>query len=180
MKYLASFCLAFAVLLLPVVASAQTPASSPSPIDHIFVSGSALAFNGPNGMTASSNFGAALQLTPGLSTGYNQITIPSLNRTYRLGVVNYTRPLSSLVGKALSSKFVFDLSQINATFQAGGGKVDQVAPNPVFSTVAETGGVFLSVPLANHVSATVVGVQYLHGGSNPSQVTLTTGLNFHF
>jgi hypothetical protein len=166
------------VLALPGLALAQAPSSSPA--DHIFVSGGVLAFNGPNGMTASSNLGAALQLTKGLSAGYNQVTIPSLNRTYRLGVLNYTRPLSSYLGKKLSSKFVFDVSQINVTLQAGGGKVAQVLPHPVFDVIAESAGAFISYPLANHVSAQVVGVQWLHGGKNPSHVVMSTGLNFHF
>lgn len=170
--------LAVAFLCSLVLASVTFAQSSPT--DHIFVTGSALAFNGPNGMTASSQFGAALQLTHRVSVGYEQVTIPGLNRAYRFGVANYTVGLNSLLGKSLSSRFVFDTSIINVTFQAGGGKVDQTAPRPVFSNVAETGGIFVSYPLASHVDYQVIGAQWLHGGSSPSNVALSTGLTFHF
>lgn len=178
------------VLVMAITIKGQTtpPTQSPTPVFSRFVvSANVSAVNGGS-TNAASNIGTALQLTQSFSAGYNQLTIQNTNTYFRMGVVNYTRPLSSLLGKKISDAFVFDPSQIQITFQGGLGKVTQNFTNPLPSTnhIAETVGVFVVYPLADHLNAQLFGYQLYHGGTmnlgvQYNQVqSISTGLILHF
>jgi hypothetical protein len=169
--------IAFVLFLgLAVASLAQTVAPAPAPepvVQHFVISVSASGYGGQKGTQAESIAGTALQLTPHVSVGYNQIFNPSdsTQPKYRLGVVNYTRELHDLLGAKLSSKFVFDTTRLIVTFQGGAGKVSYEGVN----RIAETGGAFLSFPLADHVSFQLVGYQVLHGQGTSTLTRSTTG-----
>ena len=174
--------LAVLVLFCSSAGFSQTPAPEPV-VQHFVISVSAANYNGQGGSQAESIAGTAVQLTKNLSVGYNQIFNPadSTQPKYKLGVANYTRELHDLLGAKLSSKFIFDTTRLLVTFQAGAGKVNYEGVN----RIAETGGAFLSVPLADHVSFQVLGYQVLHGQGTSAltrNVTgqLSSGLYFTF
>jgi hypothetical protein len=169
------------MLLLPSFASAQTPTPPPDPTNYITITGSALGFRDSytDSVAASSEMGAALQITKRVSFGYDQVTVPAANRVYRYGVINYTIPLDTLLGKKLASKFVFDASAFNVIFKAGGGKLAQTAPSINLDVITETAGMYVVHKLMGPVSL-MVGGQWLHGGKNPSNAAFTTGLSLSF
>lgn len=165
-------------LAIPAISHAQ---SAPAPT-HFVISGSATGFTGANGTSAASIAGAAIQLTPHISAGYLQVTVPAISARFQMGVVNYTKPLNEWLGTTISNKLVFNISNINLTVQAGGGKLLQ----PIVNRIAETAGVYVSYPVSNNVSLQLVGVSVLHGGAQTGFVTtntttaLSTGINFSF
>ena len=178
--------LAVIFALIPSALFAQTPAPAPKPapaVQHFVISVNAAGYNGQKGMQATTIAGTALQLTTNLSVGYEQIFNPSdsTQPKYRMGVANYTRELKSLLCTRLSSKLVFDSSNILVTFQGGAGKVTFANVN----RIAEMGGAFINIPLADHVSFQVLGYQVLHGQGTTTltrNVTgqVTSGLYFTF
>ena|ERR1700675_2042067 len=165
------------------------PAQAPAPVfDKFVVSANASGITGVGGGThPASNVGTSLQLTASISAGYNQLTIQDTNTYFRMGVVNYTKPLSSLLGKKASAAFVFDPSQIQITFQGGLGKVTQNFTGlPSTHHIAEEAGVFIIYPLSDHLNAQLFGYQVYHGGTqnlgvqyNQTQA-ISTGLVLHF
>ncbi len=179
-KYLLSF---VGLLFSCVLSFAQTaPAPAPA-VQHFVISVSASGYNGQSGAAPLSIAGTGIQLTQNLSVAYNLISNPSDTTApkYNLGVINYSRGLNSILGKSLSSKLSFDSSNFVVTFQGGAGKVSM----PSVHHVAETGGIYLSRPLADHVSLQVVGYQVLRGQGTTiltHNVTqqISTGLNFTF
>jgi hypothetical protein len=172
------------VVSMSVSAQTPTPPTPPpdAPIQHLVINASAVGFNGPSGTQAASVMGAGLQLTKRVSLGYLHVTIPAVSARFELGVANYTAPLSAVLGKKLSSKFIFDTSLINVTFQGGMGKLLQ----PTANRIAETAGVYITYPIASHVSFQVIGGQFVHGGVQSGLITrnynaaVSTGLNFYF
>jgi hypothetical protein len=149
------------------IAKAQviTPLQPPPAIQHFVISVSAAGYNGMKGEQPVTIMGAALQLTPNVSVGYNQIFNPadSTQPYYRLAVANYTRELGD-VCPFCKTHFVFDTTSILLTVQGGLGKVSITPPGlPGVSHIAETIGGFVNYPLADHVSFQVIGYQLLHG-----------------
>jgi len=146
---------------------------------------------GPGGSSPASIADGYFNITNRLSVGYQQITIPSL-ATARLGIVAYSTPLSSLAGKKLTAKFVFDASKITLTFLGGVGKLNQ--DNLSVSHIAETAGVCVNYPVGANVSIKLVCGQWLHGGivnglisntsipgvTSPSNTVVSSGVAVHF
>lgn len=161
--------------------AAQTTAPATPPTAHFVITGNAAGFNNGSTMTPAVIGTAAMQLTSRISCGYEHIAISSNHSRWELGVVAYTVPLSSLLGRFAKS-LTFDASNIGVTFSVGGGKLLQ----PTANRVAETAGIHLSYPLSDHVSLQLVGVDVLHGGVQTGTVTtsttqaVSTGLNFYF
>ncbi len=134
----------------------QTPAAPPT--FHFVAGGSAINFTA-NGSNVGSVAYTGLQLTAGIAATYEHITVPSLSSRYELGVISYTKPLNSLLGKTLSSKLLFDASNMNVTFQGGGGKL----LTPTSNHLAETVGASLSYPIAGtSMAVQVIGYQWVH------------------
>jgi hypothetical protein len=156
--------------------------AKPASLQYFTLTGSATGFLQNGNASTASTAGASLQLTPSLAIGYSQVMIPA-KASYRLGTVNFSKPLSSLLGKRLSSKFVFDISQVGVTFQAGAGK--QLQNGNVPSHVAEVAGVALYYPLASHLSLQVLGYQYVHSSvsgfiKTNGQQAISTGFAVKF
>lgn len=194
MKKLANMLIILTFLGMASSAEAQTlnsqdgsttvvQSSAPSTVAHFTLSGSAVAFKGTSSTLAASIGQASFQMTKRLAIGYEQVTVPTL-ASFDLGVVSYTLPLNALAGKKLSSHFTFDPTQIGVTFQGGIGKVLQADQG--VSRIAETVGVYISYPLANHLSLNIIGGQWLHGGVQngfivtPSTAAISSGLSISF
>jgi hypothetical protein len=161
-------------LCVAVVGRAQT--------QHVVISVNASGYNGAKGTQAVSLAGAAFQVTKNVSAGYFQISNPadSTAPKYHMGSLQYTRELQALLGKKLSSKFVFDTTNWLVTFQAGAGKVSYDGAN----RVAEVAGIFISRPVANNLQLNC-GYQFLHGQGNSiltrnNTSAPTVGLTFTF
>lgn len=190
MKYLTATLKALATILFLALPAMGQTTQQPTPVfDKFVVSANASGINGAGGGThAASNVGTSLQLTASISAGYNQLTIADTNTYFRMGVINYTKPLSSLLGKKASAAFVFDPSQIQITFQGGLGKVTQnfTAPAASLHHIAEEAGVFIIYPLSDHLNAQLFGYQVYHGATQNLGVTynqtqaISTGLVLHF
>jgi hypothetical protein len=167
--------------------------ATPAQTQHFSLSGSVVSFMGPGGSTPASIADGYFNITPNFSTGYQQITIPTL-ATARLGMLAYSKPLSSWVGKTLTKKFVFDASKINLTLLGGVGKLNQGTLN--VNRIAETVGLCVDYPVAANVSIKVVCGQWLHGGivngiignvpipgsptTNSSTAAISSGVRIHF
>lgn len=179
-KVAATILLALALLASP--AMAQTNIAAP-PTFHFVTGGSAINFNSPQGNQVGSIAYVGIQVTPSFTTTYEHITVPSISARYELGVLGYTKPLSSLLGSTLTSKLLFDASNINVTFQGGAGKL----LSPTANHIAETFGVSLSYPIPGTSAAIqVLGYQWIHSPAvwgtvqkNYSQ-QLSTGLVVYF
>ena len=176
------------ILFLALPAMGQTT-QQPAPVfDKFVVSANVSGISGVGGgQHAASNVGTSLQLTASISAGFNQLTIQDTNTYFRMGVVNYTKPLSALLGKKASAAFVFDPSQIQITFQGGLGKVSQnFTAAPSIHHIAEEAGIFIIYPLSDHLNAQLFGYQVYHGGTMNLGVTynqtqaISTGLVLHF
>jgi hypothetical protein len=170
-----------AALILILAAASGTPAQT----EHFTLSGSAVGWMGASSSAPASIAGVSFHLTPRVSLSYEQLTVPTI-ASFDMGYVRYSLPLSSLIGKKITSHFVFDASKVGVSFKAGGGKVLQSALN--VSRIAEAGGISLSYPLANHIDVQVIGVTYYHGGISgtnglvitPSTAAIASGLAVHF
>ena len=169
------------LLLAPIGLRAQTPAPAQSP-DYFTLTGNFSSFSNQSSTTPAVIATAALNLTTRVSVGYEHIQVSSVSARWELGVASYTLPLNSLLGKKISSKLVFDPSNINVTFSAGAGKLLQ----PTANRIAETAGFHISYPLMDHVSVKLVGVDFLHVGVQSGFLTtnvteaVSTGLNISF
>lgn len=143
------------VLLLGSPLMAQTNVAQPF---HFVAGGSAINFSA-NGSNVGSVAYTGLQLTAGVAATYEHITVPSLSSRYEIGVISYTTGLNRLLGASLSSKLLFDASNINITFQAGGGKL----LTPTANHIAETFGASLSYPIpGTSMAIQVLGYQVVH------------------
>jgi hypothetical protein len=173
--------LALLFVLFAAPCFAQTSVPKPS---LFTMSGNYAAFTGTKTTTPVVVATAAVQVTNHFSFGYEHIqaTSGSLDARWELGIGAYTRQLNELLGANLSSKILFDVSQIGVTFTAGGGKLLQ----PTVNRIAETAGVHFSYPLADHISMQVIGVDILHGGVQTGILTTNTtasvssGINIYF
>jgi hypothetical protein len=169
--------LALVLLLCSVAAKAQTPLPPP-PVQHFVISVNAAGYNGNSGMTPLTIMGTALQLTPSVSVGYNQIFDPTsgTNPNFKLGVVNYSRELGDIC-PFCKNHFVFDTTNILITLQGGAGKVSYTLPGASTSTshIAGTFGGFLSIPLQDHVSFQLIGYQGLFGAGTTRLTRNVTG-----
>jgi hypothetical protein len=162
-------------------AGAQTAAPVPAPT-MFTMSGNYAAFTGAKTTTSAVIASAAIRILPEVSVGYEHNQVNAVNARWELGVVAYTRQLNSLLGSTISSKLLVDTSQIGVTFSAGAGKLLQ----PTANRIAETVGVHVSYPLADHISLQILGVDYLHGGVQNGLLTvnstanISTGVNIYF
>jgi hypothetical protein len=153
-------------LLLPFGAKAQTNVAPP-PTFHFVAGGSAIGFNAGQGTQAGSLMYTGLQVTNTFTVTYEHLNIPSINANGNLAVVGYTRGLNVLLGKTLSSKLLFDPSNINVTFSAGGGTWSTTK-----SQIAETVGASISYPIPGTSAALqIIGYQYIHAPNVNGLVT---------
>jgi len=161
-------------LFLAPYCFAQTAAPVPAPT-LFTLSGNYAAFSGTKTTNAAVIATAAIQILPNVSVGYEHIQVTSgiTNARWELGVVAYTRQLSSLLGSKIADKLLVDTSQIGVTFTAGAGKLLQ----PTVNRIAETVGVHFSYPLADHISLQIIGVDLLHGGVQTGLLTTNTSEN---
>src|SRR5690348_3548147 len=111
--------LALLLFATPLFAQNAVP-----PTTHFSLSGQVISYMGAGGSTPATIVDGYFNVTQRVALGYQQIIIPTL-ATAKLGMVTYSLPLNSLVGKKLSAKFVFDSSKIGVTFLAGAGKLNQ-------------------------------------------------------
>jgi hypothetical protein len=158
--------------LAVVILCAVTPlrAQAPSPLSNFSVAGSAVGFSGANGTQAAALIGGWFQTTQRFSVGYLNLAVPSISANYNFGMGQYSLPLSSLLGKTLSGKLLFDASAIGVSFQAGLGKVLQTT-TPIGATAsvntsrfAEIFGGQVTFPVTSSLSFNVVQVYWVHGG----------------
>lgn len=178
--------LALSLLLLGGLAQAQSTTAS-TVLSNISITGTASGFMGASGTQPASILGADFQVSQAVSVGYEQVQISALNTNYDFGVVNYGVPLSSLLGKTLTSKLTFNASDVSVTFTGGVGKMltSATTSTPANSHIAETAGVFLHIPVSANLSFQVLGAQWIHGVSNgvvtaPSTAALSSGLSISF
>jgi len=174
--------LLLSLLLYGTVCFAQSTTPVVPPTQLFTFSGNISGFSTGSSTSGAVVATAALQLTNQFSAGYEHIQISSINSRYELGVVAYTRTLDTLLGTSLSSKLLFDPSQIGVTFSGGLGKVLE----PTANRIAETLGVHISYPLTTNMSIQVIGIDFLHGGGHTGFITssyseaVSTGINIHF
>jgi hypothetical protein len=150
------FIAVLAVILFPFLAFGQNVAAPPT--FHFVAGGSAIGFNSGSGAQVGSLAYTGLQVTNTVAVSYEHLNVPSMNATGNLAVASYTRGLNSLLGKSLSSKLLFDASNINVTFSGGAGKWATTKSN-----IAETAGVSISYPIPGTSAAVqILGYQYIH------------------
>ena len=158
--------------------AAQTTPAPTSVLTHFSMSVTATGIMG-NGSESAMIAGADFQLTKDVGVEYEQII--ASNATFDLGNITYTRPLSQLLGKNITSKLLFDASGWNVTAFAGAGRVVDVGKH-----AAETAGLRLSCPLNSNVTFRMISVQWLHGPQYnaaayaPSTAAISSGLQINF
>jgi hypothetical protein len=153
---------------------------APPPTFHFVAGGSAAMFNAGAGNQVASLAYTGLQVTADVTALYEHVSVPSINASGNLAVVSYTRPLNVLLGKTLSSKLLFDPSNINVTVAAGGGKWATAKSN-----VAETVSASVSYPIPGTSAAVqIIGIQYVHApavsGIITRNVQVQSGLIVYF
>jgi hypothetical protein len=142
------------------------PAFGQSALSNFSVQGSAIGFTGaPGGTQAAVLAGAEYQLTTRVQLGYWNLSVPSL-ANYNFGEAGYGLPLSSLLGKTLSSKLTFDASSVGVIFQGGIGKVNQTIGTVSTDRVAEIVGATVSFPITASLTFNAVQAYWVHGGIN--------------
>lgn len=174
------FILAFLLCAAPVFAQ-----STPQALNHFSITGSGAGFTGAaGGSQATSITGISYQFTSHVSFGYQNILVPSVS-SYDFGVFEYATPLSSIIGKKLSSSTTFDASSVTVSFLGGAGEVMSPAKH-----IAETAGVYVSFPMKTTTGGVsigpVLGFQYVHSPSvngfvtSPSSAAISAGLGISF
>lgn len=172
--------IAFLLCAAPIFAQ-----STPQSLNHFSITGSGAGFTGAaGGSQATSIAGASYQFTSSISLGYQNIMVPGVT-SYDFGVFQYAKPLSSLLGKTLSSKTTFDASSVTVSFLGGAGEVMSPAKH-----IAETAGVYVSFPMKTSAGGVsvgpVLGFQYVHSPSvngfvtSPSSAAISAGLGISF
>ena len=141
-----------------------------STLSNFSFNGSAIGFSATNGTQPAVLAGANYNLTSRVQVGYWALAVPAISSSYQYGVVGYGLPLSSIIGKSLSSKINFDASAVGVNFQAGLGKVLQTT-TPIGSTTststsrfAEIVGIAVTFPLTSTLSFNAVEAYWTHGG----------------
>jgi hypothetical protein len=167
------------LLLLPLGLCAQTNVAAP-PTFHFVAGGSAINFNSGNGAQVGSLAYTGLQITTDVAVTYEHLSIPSISASGNLAVASYTRPLNALLGKKLSSKLLFNSSDINVTFSGGAGRWTTAKSN-----IAETVGASISYPIPGTSAAVqILGYQYVHAPSVSGSITrnqqIQSGLIVYF
>jgi hypothetical protein len=153
---------------------------APPPTFHFIAGGSAIGFNSGSGAQAGSIAYTGIQVTTDVAVTYEHISIGSLSASGNLAVGSYTRPLNVLLGKTVSSKLLFDSSNINVTFSGGAGRWTTAKSN-----IAETVGVSVSYPIPGTSAAIqILGYQYVHAPSVNGLITrnqqVQSGLILYF
>jgi hypothetical protein len=191
---LASLLLLAALLFVPPCFAQVQPTTLPGPLTNISVTGSAVGFLGgaSGGSQAAAMTGIWYQTTNRVSFGFETIQIPNFSSWY-FGMGQYSLPLSSILGKKITSSLKFDASQVSIGFQGGLGKMNQssaaastaAATVPAVNRFAQTVGVSASIPMSAHLSFTAISAQWLHGGTQqgfiitPSTTAISTGFKLY-
>lgn len=162
--------LRFAAALLAAISLAGI-ARAQSALSNFNVTGSAIGFSGASGTQAASLAGANYNVTSRVVAGYWNLNIPAL-ATYNFGEAGYALPLSSIIGKTLSSKLNFDASAVEVEGNAGIGKV--TSGTPVESHIAEIIGGSVTFPITANLSFNAVQLYYVHGGIAGSSGLIVT------
>lgn len=150
------------VLLLMFVLPVFSPAAfAQSALSNFNVTGSAVGFSGVAGAQTAVLSGVNYNIASRVSVGFWDLNVPGL-ATYNFGVGQYALPLSSLLGKKISSKLNFDASAVNVAFDGGIGKVNQAAE----SRVAGIFGGSVSFPITPNLTFNAVQAYYVKGGLN--------------
>lgn len=158
------------VLLLPVIAGAQTPVTPAQlpplpdiPITHVSVSASFTGYDSNGKMVAANidTFGVAIYrnaaATQGFNVSYEHIAIPDLGQRWELGLGSYWFNLPKVKG------VLFDTSNFVATVSAGAGKLLSASDGNRFAyTVSPS----ITYPIAGHMAWTV-SYQYLRATGGP-------------
>jgi hypothetical protein len=162
--------------------TAPTATSAPlSPLQHFTLSGTATGVAGVGGSQGATILEADFSITKNVTFGYQQIIVPSSANSFDLGVIEYTRPLSALLGKKVSSALTFNASGWNTTFFAGAGRIVSAGTH-----TAETAGIRLSCPLTTNLTFQMISAQWLHGPqtnglvTSPSAASISSGLQINF
>jgi hypothetical protein len=159
-------------------------ANAQSTLSNASISGNFTSFFGGAGTQPAVLASANYQITQRVSGGYWELAVPANSRSYNLGVGSYTLPLSSLLGKTLSSKLLFDASAIPVSFSAGLGDVSQ---SGITHAAGIIGGSF-SVPVSQSATLNVFQAYGVFGGGNSSGAfsnissstfTMATGVTVH-
>jgi hypothetical protein len=153
------------------------PAYAQSTLSNFSVTGSAIGFAGaPAGAQTASLAGVNYQVTSRFSAGYWNLNVPAL-ATYNFGVAGYALPLSSILGKSISSKLTFDASAVEVGFDTGIGKVTQGTP-VANSRVSEIVGGSITFPITANLSFNAVQLYWVHGGiAGTSGVVVTPSVS---
>jgi len=173
--------LRLAVLLL----CTTLPAFAQTALSNASISGSFTGFSaGSGGWQPAVLASASYQVTQRVTGAYWEISVPSLSRNYNLGVGTYTLPLSSILGKTISSKLLFDASAIPVGFSAGAGEVVQLG----ITHAAGIAGASFGIPVSESTTLNVLEIYGVFGGGHESGVfsnislssfTMATGLTVH-
>jgi hypothetical protein len=174
---------AFVTMLLFVgLAAAQT---TPAPVQHFVMSGSAASFGGGSNMVAIASGG--IQLTTNISVVGETISNPMDSSKPRVGsgLVNYTRSAASFVPARVRAKLLVDLTNYNVTFQAGAGResfAPKVLGGPRTGNIVGNFGIFGSYPMPGGHSQLGLGYKFILNPANGNTVVkIPVGtLNFTF
>lgn len=171
--------LRFAVLALALVFT--LPAYAQSALSNASISGNFTGFFGGSGTQPAVLASASYQVTQRWTGAYWALAVPAVSRSYNMGVATYTLPLSSLLGKTISSKLLFDASAIPIGLSAGAGEVTQSG----ITHAAGIAGANFGIPVSESATLNVFEFYGVFGGggtsglfSNISSTTFTmaTGL----
>src|SRR5271156_328478 len=174
----------YALRLLIITLFCTLPAFAQSGLANASVSGSFTGFFGGAGTQPAVLASANYQVTQRVQAGYWELSIPSNSRSYNLGVGTYTLPLSSIIGKTLAAKLLFDSSAIPVSFSAGAGEVATLG----IRHAAGLAGVSFAIPVSESTTLNILQAYGVFGGGNTSGVfsninsstfTLATGLTVH-
>lgn len=170
------------LLLAPVFGQ-----SAPS---HFSVDASAVGFSGGAQTSAASIAGGWVALTKRVSIGYEQVNAPAISAAYYFGRAGYTVPLKAMLGKKISSSFVFDPSPWSVSFSGGIGVLRQTLSSVMQQHIATEAGASLLYTANGHIGVEVVSGQWLHSNLagpagnqfvfTPNSAAISTGLQITF
>lgn len=150
------------VVLIAVALFLMAPAFAQTSTFSVDVS--ALGYSGGGQTSAGTNVGGAVQITKHGAAGYEQIIVPNLSATYYIGRALYNVPVSTLVGKKISSSFVFNPAVWSVTFSGGAGVLRQTLNGVMAQHIATELGASLVYTANSHLGVEVISGQWLHAG----------------
>ena len=180
MRKLFVFLFVFFGFAFQVAAQTPTPTPPSSLLTHLSISGTATGVMGV-GNQGATILAADFQITKTVGVEYQQIMVPSSANSFDIGAITYTRPLSQVLGKNITSKLLFDVTGWDVTAFAGAGRIVSNGKH-----AAETAGIRLSCPLNSNVTFQMLSAQWLHGPqtngliTSPSTAAISSGLKISF